>query len=74
MAWITVQIAESNFHDETLPGREARLNTDHIRLVVHDRDSSLLFFQNDDCLRVRPRLEWNETLSDPRLSESAPLS
>ncbi len=57
MAWLKLQVSESNFHEELLPGREVQINSDHIRMIVHDKDSSLLFFQNDDCVRVRPKLE-----------------
>lgn len=54
---IKVKVTESNFHEDLLPGREIELNLAHVRFVVHDQDSTLLFFQNDDCLRVKPRLE-----------------
>jgi hypothetical protein len=54
---IKVKVTESNFHEDLLPGREIELNLAHVRFFVHDQDSTLLFFQNDDCLRVKPRLE-----------------
>ncbi len=65
---IKVKVFESNFHEDLLPGREIELNLSHVRFIVHDSESSLLFFQNDDCLRVRPRLELGSYSAMPAVA------
>ncbi|HET9240822.1 MAG TPA: hypothetical protein VFO10_26390 [Oligoflexus sp.] len=71
---IKVKVTESNFHEDLLPGREIELNLAHVRFVVHDQDSTLLFFQNDDCLRVKPRLELTRYARTPttRSADASP--
>lgn len=69
---IKVKVFESNFHEDLLPGREIELNLNHVRFIVHDHESSLLFFQNDDCMRVRPRLELGEGDSLPSSQHRSP--
>lgn len=61
-----VRVIESNFHEEVLNGREIELNLDHVRLIVHNEKNSILFFQNEDCLKVEPRIEWPEGLRSDR--------
>ncbi len=63
---IKVRVIESNFHEEVLNGREIELNLDHVRLILHNEKNSILFFQNEDCLKVEPRVEWLEPLKPER--------
>lgn len=72
---IKVKVTETNFHEDLLPGREIELNLAHVRFFVHDQDSTLLFFQNDDCVRVKPRLELTKFTRVPlRTSEGVASS
>jgi len=71
---IKVKVTESNFHEDLLPGREIELNLAHVRFFVHDQDSTLLFFGNDDCLRVKPRLEMTSVARMPTRSTEAGAS
>lgn len=63
---IKVRVLESNFHEEVLNGREVEVNLDHVRLMIHNERNSILFFQNEDCLKVEPRIEWTEGLRQDR--------
>jgi hypothetical protein len=55
-AFMKFTVIESNFAEDVLEGREVSINLDHVRLVVHNEQNSLLFFQNEDCLKVQPRI------------------
>lgn len=54
---IKVHVIESNFHEEVLDGRDVLINLDHVRLILQNESNSILFFQNEDCLKVEPKVE-----------------
>ena len=55
-ALLKVMVIESNFHEELLTDREIMVNLDHVRMILHNDSKSRLFFQNEDCLKVQPRI------------------
>ena len=54
---LKVNVIESNFHEEVLDGREVLINLDHVRLILQNETNSILFFQNEDCLKVEPKID-----------------
>lgn len=54
---VKVRVIESNFHEEVLDGREVMINLDHVRLILQNETNSILFFQNEDCLKVEPKID-----------------
>ncbi len=55
-AMFKVKVIECNVHEELLTDREILVNLDHVRMILHNASNSLLFFQNEDCLKVEPRI------------------
>ncbi len=65
--FIKVTVLEANFHEETLVDREIYINLDEVRMILQNETNSILFFQNEDCLKVEPRIPAERLVERTRL-------
>ena len=65
--FVKVTVLEANFHEEVLVGREIYLNLDEVRMILQNETNSILLFQNEDCLKVKPRIPAERLVEQNRL-------
>ena len=72
--FIKVTVLEANFHEEVLVGRDIYLNLRAVRMILQNETNSILFFQNEDCLKVEPKLPADLLVEHSRLQLQADLT